>query len=301
MSAPANRLGAPVSVVAVLFFSAVACGGVAGVPGAAIDASTLVPFDATTDAPASDGTATDAGSGDATFSADGEGTAGDGGVLTRICYAAVCPTGCCTSEGLCIAPSTSAACGYAGVGCTACPAGSSCEGGACVTMVADCGPSNCAGCCEGPSLCARGTDAIACGQGGEQCSRCLGPGETTGRCSPQAGGGGQCGFCYMDCYGCCGSHGTATIYCSRGLFQSECGFNGEDCQACAAGQQCAPTATTGGACVTANPACNSTNCAGCCQGDICAVGDQDVACGASAANCVNCATYQTTCMKGVCS
>jgi hypothetical protein len=277
-------------------FVFVACGGVAAVPGTSSDASTVEPFDATTGAPGSDGgqTGSDGGVGDATSAGDGEDTTDAGGVVTRFCYPEVCPTGCCTAEGLCVSPSTSSACGYGGEACTECPAGASCVGGACLTPVPNCGPSNCAGCCQGPDLCASGTAVAACGQGGQACSRCA-----PYSCAPQLGGGGQCGICYRDCYGCCGTE--STLYCSRGLYQDECGSNGEDCTACAADQQCAPASTSGGTCVPANPACNATNCTGCCQGDICAVGDQDVACGAQGANCVDCASYKTVCTQGGCS
>jgi hypothetical protein len=171
-------------------------------------------------------------------------------------------------------------------------------GGACFRPQPDCGPSNCAGCCQGTSLCADGTDGVACGRSGEQCQRCV-TAEGGGACVPEPGGGGQCGgyaTChYPNCHGCCSS----VTYCALGLSQSACGSNGETCHACTGGQQCAPSANGGGECVDAG-ACGPQNCPGCCQGDLCAIGNQDVACGTGGAVCVDCANSAQKCGAGTC-
>jgi hypothetical protein len=53
-----------------------------------------------------------------------------------VCDATSCPTGCCDANGVCQPGDTNAACGYAGVACTACtPAGNNCESGECTTLV----------------------------------------------------------------------------------------------------------------------------------------------------------------------
>jgi len=244
--------------------------------------------------------ASNAGSPDATAAGDSgladaaapDATADENDGAPHSCDQHSCVNGCCSPDGDCITTFTAAACGYAGAGCSVCPAGASCMGGACLTPMPNCGPSNCAGCCQGPSLCAAGTQDVACGQHGEQCSRCI-PQQQTGACAPQIGGGGQCGTC--NCRGCCDGND-----CALGLAQSQCGSDGENCIACAADQQCMPASTSGGSCGAANPACNATNCAGCCDGNLCAVGDQDVACGTGGATCLNCSQNGSKCAFGGC-
>jgi hypothetical protein len=208
-----------------------------------------------------------------------------------------CPDGCCTADGVCSSPPTDRACGFGGEACIACAAGDSCSSGACLHPQPDCGPSNCPGCCQGNTQCASGAQDVACGRNGQQCQRCV-PREGSGACVPEPIAGGECGgsgTChYPGCAGCClaGS-------CSDGVNQARCGSNGENCRACAGGQQCVPAPTSGGTCAEAG-ACGPQNCPGCCHGDVCAYGDQDLACGAGGSVCVDCAMYLWKCDGGAC-
>jgi hypothetical protein len=161
----------------------------------------------------------------------------------------------------------------------------------------NCGPSNCPGCCQGPSLCAVGSHNVDCGRNGQQCERCV-PAEGTGACVPEPGGAGQCGgagTCHFPgCAGCCNA-----TFCDTGVNQNLCGSNGESCHACMAGQQCVPTQTSGGMCADAG-ACGPQNCPGCCHGQVCAYGNQDVACGIGGSVCFDCAISGWKCVAGAC-
>jgi hypothetical protein len=134
------------------------------------------------------------------------------------------------------------------------------------------GPVDCWGAdsCDlpGATACISGPD------GGAFCSRC--------------GASALCGGCCLD-----GA-------CLLGLSQSQCGSGAEDCVACTGGEQ-RVFAGTGGACVVPEAgACGPANCAGCCDGNVCAVGDQVIACGAGGAECVNCGIYGQACASGAC-
>jgi hypothetical protein len=104
-----------------------------------------------------------------------------------VCDPSTC-NGCCAGP-LCLAGAALSACGASGATCVACDEvradncaqgscrcgaegpcapGQACLGGACV-----CGPSSCAGCCDG-ALCQPGTDKAACGVGGGSCQSCKG-------------------------------------------------------------------------------------------------------------------------------
>jgi hypothetical protein len=274
----------PSRVVVLLAALVEGCGGhAAGVTG---------PADGSADA-------LDATSGSDAFQAPAPSDAGalpDALPPTSTCNDTTCVEGCCTGDGVCVSPPTVAACGFAGGACTTCPAGDSCNG-TCLRPQPDCGPTNCAGCCQGSDQCATGTGDVSCGRGGEACQRCV-PQELAGACVPEPGGGGQCGGAgdchYPDCHGCC-----LPSFCAAGLAELECGSNGETCQACAAGQQCAPSALSGGICVDAGT-CGPDTCAGCCMGDVCAYGNQNGVCGTGGSVCADCATYGWTCTAGTC-
>jgi hypothetical protein len=205
-----------------------------------------------------------------------------------------CPDGCCLADNSCVSPGTASACGFGGDPCTVCATGDLCQSGACVHPEPDCGPTNCAGCCVDGSTCATtGRDDVACGEGGQACQRCL-PSEQAGICVPQADGGGACSTCFP-CGGCC-----VAGDCLPGISQTECGSSGENCHACTGGAQCA-SGGTGGVCVMPEAgACGPSTCTGCCDGDVCAVGDQLVACGTGGAACLDCAVYGMVCTAAAC-
>jgi hypothetical protein len=74
-----------------------------------------------------------------------------------------------------------------------------------------------------------------------------------------------------------------------------CGRNGEVCKGCGVNEAC-----TAGVCTPA-PNCGPANCAGCCIGnDVCAVGNQNTACGAAGIQCINCAGQGRVCQGGTC-
>jgi hypothetical protein len=135
-----------------------------------------------------------------------------------------------------------------------------------------------------------GNDATACGKGGVACVAC-GLDQIcvsgTGTCQAQ----GRCGP--SNCPGCCVGN-----ECVVATTPQACGVNGQQCKACPPGQLCDPR----GRCIPASTECNASNCAGCCVGDICAVGTQNTACGAGGELCQNCAnqTPPRVCQAGVC-
>jgi hypothetical protein len=161
-----------------------------------------------------------------------------------------------------------------------------------------CGPSNCSGCCEAASVCAKGVNGVQCGQGGQQCQRCV-PSEGTGQCVPQAGGGGLCNASTScgpsNCQaGCCEGN-----LCVVGLSDAHCGNNAAPCQACPTGTQCVAAAGVGGQC-SAVGTCGPQSCPGCCSGNVCAYGNQDIACGTAGAACNDCTAGGHRCISGIC-
>ena len=71
--------------------------------------------------------------------------------------------------------------------------------------------------------------------------------------------------------------------CMNGNTGSACGANGASCAACTQDQECKT-----GTCQTTTKKCSSSNCTGCCQGDVCQNGDQEQACGSGGAMCQVC-------------
>ncbi len=68
------------------------------------------------------------------------------------------------------------------------------------------------------------------------------------------------------------------------------GSSGGECQECAPsinGGHCVADPGGGGHCEGMGT-CNATNCAGCCAGNICAEGTQDIGCGIAGAPCQDC-------------
>ena len=149
------------------------------------------------------------------------------------------------------APQEAQACCDMGIklsGCQTCAAGEKCwdKVGACLQPVLNCGPSNCAGCCESPTMCADGRESGSCGSQGQACQTCFDAQNKYATCVPNATGGG-------------------------------------------------------GTCV-GGPTCTPKNClTGCCNGDVCMLGDVDTLCGYGGIVCVDCGASSGYCDGGVCA
>jgi hypothetical protein len=169
-----------------------------------------------------------------------------------------------------------------------------------------CSFANCAGCCLGNKCVLSGSPTDPCGSNGEACTTCpSGYSCFAGGCMQQTSGGCS----PANCNGCCfnasmplpggGVQGGSTE-CFLGTQDDYCGSGGLGCQACAPstnGGHCAADPGVGGHCEGAGT-CNATNCAGCCLGEVCAVGMQNVACGLSGAPCQDCSADGGLCITG---
>ncbi len=141
------------------------------------------------------------------------------------------------------------------------------------------------GCCASDGTCVQATQ-----QGNDQCG---GQGDVCRDCGDPDAGWTCKGVCIRigqppctptTCNTCCFGD-----YCATGNQNAACGASGQPCDKCDTlkGEHCAELADGGGKC-TGAPACNSTNCAGCCYGEICSVGTQNFACGKGGDSCANC-------------
>jgi hypothetical protein len=211
--------------------------------------------------------------------------------------------GCCL-DGVCVAGGGDEACGSGGNDCVACPAGSVCYKGlgglACLWwQTLDCGPANCPGCCVGTQYCYLGVQDTACGHAGQACQRCN-PDTGTGTCTSDADGGGTCSggepCSPSTCGGCCAGN-----VCLPGTSDDACGGNGITCETCSATQDCAYIIDAGYGTFRCSlvALCDPITCDGCCDGLVCAVGTQDVACGTGGGACVTCPSGQS-CVSGAC-
>jgi hypothetical protein len=90
------------------------------------------------------------------------------------------------------------------------------------------------------------------------------------------------------------------LQCFIGTQDNFCGSGGGPCASCsptANGGHCAANPGNNGGRCDIGPLCDSSNCAGCCEGDVCAVGRQDVACGGSGAACQDCSADAGFCVN----
>jgi hypothetical protein len=160
-----------------------------------------------------------------------------------------------------------------------------------------CSYATCSGCCDGNGGCHSGHDTSACGGQGEGCRTCdqlcvdgicL---NLSSNCGPST------------CPGCC----LGTDVCTDGLHAGACGSGGMQCESCnpaTGGGTCVASASgAGGACVTpVNAACDASSCpTGCCVGDLCVQGTQDIACGSGGIGCQDCTQNGRTCIGRTCS
>jgi hypothetical protein len=168
-----------------------------------------------------------------------------------------------------------------------------------------CGPATCPnGCCEQIGAqyqfyCIPQPDNSLCGSGGYACTACQPPTIcTNGSCLYS-----QPGCNTANCHpGCCVDQDT----CSNGQSQTACGLTGTTCTACSSDQVCQPDLQgDGGSCgAPTPPTCGPGTCAGCClgvlQGLVCAVGDQNIACGVGGGGCHQCNTGNCNPQSGLC-
>jgi hypothetical protein len=221
---------------------------------------------------------------------------------TRACGTTSCNpsncSGCCVGD-RCLPGDAALACGDTGAQCDSCAVGQVCRaqsgGGGRCEGTSSCGPANCGGCCNAAGQCVAGNDTTACGRGGERCAACgiaqvcIPEGQPNARScqTPPA-----CGP--TNCTGCCVGNQCVA---ANATTPQRCGLNGQQCQACPAGQVCnQPTGT----CVPA-PECSPASCPlGCCLGDICAFGQQNTACGTGGDACVNCQNLGRVCEANSC-
>jgi hypothetical protein len=171
-----------------------------------------------------------------------------------------------------------------------------------IPIDAACNPTNCAaGCCDDnyTGWCVAQPNPGSCGTGGVTCLWC----------DPWQGYSCQGGLCVRPqpncgpstCYGgCCTDPNT----CSSGA-PGACAMHGGPCQPCDldSGQICY---SDGGGCGPPPPPPCGANCTGCCYtnfgaANICAVGNQDVACGANGGPCHNCGYQNAHCTAGFCA
>jgi hypothetical protein len=163
--------------------------------------------------------------------------------------------------------------------------------------VGGCGFATCTGCCDANGGCHQGSDTSACGGQGEQCQSC-GMLCVDGICLNLSSGCGP-----SNCPGCC----LGTDVCTDGLHAGACGSGGMQCESCnpaSSGGKCvAKESTMGGACVFPTTAgCGNSVCpTGCCVGDLCVQGTQDIACGSGGIGCQDCTQDGRTCLGRTCS
>jgi hypothetical protein len=208
----------------------------------------------------------------------------DGGT----CSTFTCIDGCCQG-GTCILATSEKACGTFGEVCSICAPNETCKSG-CFRVQPSCGPDNCPGCCDGDK-CYPGTNFAACGAGGQACEDCHGKAPCIA-----TGTGGRCGGAPCDCpSGCC-----LEGQCMTGDTDAVCGGENRYCDDCTLiGNTCAALAPMEHRCLNLAGTCYAS-CGGCCYGDVCAVGDQDIACGVKGAACSNCAFMGKKCVSGAC-
>lgn len=146
-----------------------------------------------------------------------------------------------------------------------------------------CNAFNCpGGCCDLAGRCQTGNTLTACGSAGAQCEDCLTQGfdfcdaqrKTCAR-DVNACNAATCSD------GCCRPQAPR---CLSGESNQACGDNGGACAACPVGQACNLATHK----CEAAPTCGPENCAGCCQGGICRLGQDQGACGVKGLACETC-------------
>lgn len=252
------------------------------------------------------------------------------------CNPTNCGDGCCLGA-VCMTPSSFDACGFGAEACTVCSSsgadacsstgdcecgdspscdtGQQCVGGVCV-----CDGTSCPyGCCDG-DICVTTPSIDRCGTGGATCSpcnptlsdNCSADGECRCDGGPACQDGQRCSdeTCICDVVTCPG--GCCESEVCQGRSVSTCGIDGELCTTCSPTRadtcsdlgecRCGanPACTVGQRCVDGTCLCDTTSCAGCCDGVICLSGNAVDSCGTGGIECIACPASDV-CDGGVCS
>jgi hypothetical protein len=149
------------------------------------------------------------------------------------CNATSCPDGCC-SGATCLRGNEPSACGAGGGACKTCPAGDTCDAGACSGCKLRCTTGCCAGdACSTPSFASCGAVGAACvACDPSRADACSPDGRCTCGTGPACAAGQRCasGICTCDATscpsGCC-----AADQCKLPSVET-CGMNGGPCLAC---------------------------------------------------------------------
>jgi len=104
-----------------------------------------------------------------------------------------------------------------------------------------------------------------------------------------------------NCEGCC----LGATLCADGTEVGGCGNGGQLCQTCFDSKNkltaCVKDDAGAGGTCAGGPTCTKQNCfEGCCNGDVCMVGNADTLCGFGAVVCADCAKLGGFCDAGVC-
>jgi hypothetical protein len=145
----------------------------------------------------------------------------------QLCSAANC-SGCCDTNGKCVAGTTKDACGSNGFACNSCTGNAACNKNR-ICENQGCDASSCAtGCCDSNGAC-QGSNASHCGYGGFACVTC-GSGQTCDSNSRTCSSPKTCSS--ANCTGCC----DASNQCKGGNATNACGFSGFTCSDCTPGK-----------------------------------------------------------------
>ncbi|MBE2252585.1 MAG: hypothetical protein IAE78_23835 [Myxococcus sp.] len=184
------------------------------------------------------GSATGGGGAAGGGSTAGGSAGGSSGGGTAMCNAQNCPNGCCSSNGTCQDPATTARCGTGGAACMACPSRTTCVSGACAPCNGCVNLAN--GRCE-----TGGTDAL-CGKSGDFCANCT---VSNGTCTNQICVGSMSGCNAANCADGCCDQGSGTCIQKAAQSGQQCGQGvpGSLCTSCASNM--CDTTVDAGACI----------------------------------------------------
>lgn len=174
-----------------------------------------------------------------------------------------------------------------------------------VTVLPGCDRRRCQGCCTREGSCVIGQEQGACGAEGEDCEDCsLSRGYGSFACRSGSCVSGVASFVGRDqCPGCVSIWSEGGYDCYSRIDRRACGGPAAPCVSCKPNEECAALSDGGWGCAPAKKpdACGATTCVGCCVGDVCALGTQDLACGsANGEACVDCTMTGARCQGRHC-
>ncbi|CAN5768681.1 hypothetical protein BH09MYX1_BH09MYX1_40420 [soil metagenome] len=161
-----------------------------------------------------------------------------------------------------------------------------------------CGPTTCAtGCCLPDGTCNAKPSPASCGAEGSMCLKCAADFQICNKPAPGCSKNSVPKCDSTTCDGCC-VFIDKIGYCIAGDHPRACGHDGQACGNCGVGGSCAQQSSGGGVCVGSPAQCNAQTCTGCCVGNVCAVGLQNIACGVQGAVCTDCSAKGQGCKGG---